>query len=131
LNINPQGVVVHPVDKVYSMAKKIALRAVIFKSGDWWIGQCLEHDIGAQAKALKQIADELERAIVAHIVVAVENKLEPFKSIPPAPRRYWKMFDEGLKLEMRPEPREIVVRGRKHHAPTPEVHLSELVSEPA
>jgi hypothetical protein len=110
--------------------QQVSLRAVIFKSADWWIGQCLEHDIGAQAKTLKQIGYELERAIVAHIVVATENQLEPFESIARAPRRYWKMFEEGVKLE-KLKPLEFTVRGKRQQAPSPEVHVSELIGDPA
>ena len=110
--------------------QKMLLRAVIFKRGEWWIGQCLEHDIGAEAKTLKQARYELERSIVAHIVVAVENQLEPFKGVPPAPDRYWKMFDEGLRLES-PEPRNFIVHGHSHQAPVPEVAVTELVADPA
>jgi len=112
------------------MEQKIEFRAVIFKSEGWWIGQCLEYDIGAQAKTLKQIAHELERAIVAHIVVSKENKLEPFQCISKAPHRYWKMFDEGLKIEA-PKPLGFTIEGQRHQAPTPEVRVSELVGDPA
>lgn len=110
--------------------KKTALRAVIFKSDKWWVGQCLEHDIGAEATTLKQLRYELERAIVAHIVVALENKLEPFKSIAPAPPRYWKMFSEGWPMKS-PKPIEFMVKGRRHKAPAPKVAVSELVPDPA
>lgn len=106
------------------------LRAVIFKRGAWWIGQCLEHDIGAEAKTIKQIGYELELAIVAHLAVSVANHLEPFKGIPQAPARYWRMFEEGLTVE-RPRPIEFTVQGHTQLAPAPEVRVSELISEPA
>jgi hypothetical protein len=54
--------------------EKRRLDAVIFKRGDWWIGQCLQHDIGAEARTPKQIVYELERAIVAGgVPILVEN----------------------------------------------------------
>jgi hypothetical protein len=110
--------------------EKIRLHAVVFKRGEWWIGQCLQYDIGAEAKTSKQIRRELERAIVAHIAVSLENGLEPFKGIPAAPDRYWKMFEEGWSMEA-PAPIEFTVQGRSLTAPTPEVRLSDLVAEPA
>ena len=103
------------------------LHAVIFKRGGWWIGQCLQHDIGAEARTLKQIPYELERAIVAHIAVCLENRRDPFRNIPRAPDRYWKMFEEGVKLEA-PRPLEFTVQGRRQRAPAPEVRVSELIS---
>lgn len=110
----------------------VDLRAVIFRSGDWWVGQCLEYDIAAQAKVLKDLPYQLERAIVGHIVVAEENHLDPFAAMSPAPQRYWKMFEAGLKLE-KVEPHRFMVEGhsRPVPVPTPELRVSEALLEPA
>jgi hypothetical protein len=110
--------------------KNHSLQAVIFKRGGWWIGQCLQHDIGAEARTPKQVGYELERAIVAHIAVALENGVEPFNGLAEAPRRYWKMFDEGAPMQAQ-TPIEFVVHGRREKAPAPEVRVSDLVAEPA
>jgi hypothetical protein len=81
------------------MDRKITLRAVMFKSGDFWVGQCLEHDIAAQAKTVTDLPYQLERAIIGYVVVALDNKMEPLENVPPAPARFERMFQNGVKIE--------------------------------
>ena len=54
-----------------------------------WVAQCLQYDIGAQAESLAELAYELQRSLVGHIVIAIENGLEPFECLPAAPNEYW------------------------------------------
>ncbi|MBM4441344.1 MAG: hypothetical protein FJ027_13080 [Candidatus Rokubacteria bacterium] len=109
------------------MENTISFRAVIFKSGDAWIGQCLEHDIAAQATTAKELTYQLERAVVGHIVIAHENGMTPFENVKPAPSRYWKMFEQGLKVEA-PTDHRFVVSGHPS-PPIPEIRLSDPVAE--
>lgn len=78
--------------------KKLQFKAVIFKEGDWWVGQCLEHDITAQAKTPKDLAYEIQRALIGHIVVSKQEGLQPFKNLPKAPEKYWELFANSLQL---------------------------------
>src|SRR5262249_23489294 len=79
--------------------QKITLKAVIFKENDWWVGQCLEHDIVAQAKSVKELVYEVQKAIVGHIVVCMQEGLQPFSSTHKAPDKYWGMFLEGVPFQ--------------------------------
>ncbi len=54
-----------------------------------WVAQCLQYDIGAQAGNLPDLLYELQRSIVGHIVMALENGLEPLECLSPAPDEYW------------------------------------------
>ena len=99
--------------------KKIQIRAVIFKEGDWWVGQCLEHDIAAQAKTPKELAYQIQRSIVGHLVVSKQEGLVPFKKLPKAPGKYWKLFTNSLHLS--PENFKFKSPGLK--VPTPELYL--------
>ena len=40
-------------------AKKYAIRAVVFQEGEWLCAQCLEYDLVAQAKSLRQLSRAL------------------------------------------------------------------------
>jgi hypothetical protein len=102
----------------------VTLRAVIFKSGNLWFGQCLEHDIAAQAKTPQELPYQLERAIVGHMVIAVDNGLAAFKNVPPAPDRYWKMFARGLDLKPLKD-QKFRVQGLSATPPQPELRLSD------
>src|SRR5437764_873018 len=101
----------------------IRLCAVIYKRGDTWYGQCLEHDIAARAKTPQSLPFELERAIVAHLKIADENHLHGLAAIPEAPQVYREMFDRGLKVE-RPEQHTLQVAGLRFQSVT-ELRLSE------
>jgi len=77
--------------------KRIRLQAVIFQEGDWWVAQCLEYDIAAQAKSSQKVIGELQRILTAHVLISKENGVEPFSTHSRAPERYWKMLEEFQK----------------------------------
>ena len=101
--------------------KKIHIRAVIFKEGDWWVGQCLEHDIAAQARTPKDLAYEIQRSIVGHVIISKQEGLVPFKKIPKAPSKYWKLFTNSLQLS--PENFNFKIPSSGIKVPTPELYL--------
>jgi hypothetical protein len=69
------------------------LHAVIFKQGDWWVAHCLEVDLATQAKSVGHLSRELADLLSSHIALSRELGVEPFHGLPPAPKRYWEMFD--------------------------------------
>ena len=73
-------------------AKKYAIRAVVFQEGEWLCAQCLEYDLVAQAKSLRQLSKALQRLIVGHVAVRLRHKQQPFRDLPRAPEKYWAMF---------------------------------------
>lgn len=92
-------------DNVVSMrnrsrsARKYAIRAVIFQEGEWLCAQCLEYDLVAQAKSLRQLSRALQRLIVGHVAVRLRHNQQPFRDLPRAPEKYWAMFRQSrLKL---------------------------------
>jgi len=60
-----------------------------------WEGQRLQFDIGAQAKSLPDLIYQLERAIIGHITISMDNDVEPFSERQEAPENYWEMFSEA------------------------------------
>lgn len=60
-----------------------------------WVAQCLQYDIGAQAKNVPDLIYELQRSLVGHVAIAIDNGLEPFESLPAAPQEYWDMFKQA------------------------------------
>jgi len=100
------------------------IRAVLFKEGEWWVAQCLDVDIAAQAESERDLYYELGRLLVGRILAGEKLGVDPFASLPPAPRRYWDMFS---KAESQPKtmvpfvPTEILSRS------LPEVEMRSLV----
>jgi hypothetical protein len=72
--------------------RKYVIRAVVFQEGEWLCAQCLEYNLVAQAKNLKQLSRALQRLIVAHVAVRLRHKQPPFRDLPRAPEKYWAMF---------------------------------------
>jgi hypothetical protein len=81
------------------VARKYAVRAVVFQEGEWLCAQCLEYDLAVQAKNLPQLSKALQRLIVGHVAVRLRYKQQPFRDLPRAPEKYWVMFRRSrLKL---------------------------------
>ena len=71
------------------------IRAVVFKEGEWWVAQCLEHDFAAVSKSLEELPGELQWAVTAQITISLERGIQPFHGYSPAPRRFWEMFERA------------------------------------
>jgi hypothetical protein len=69
------------------------IRAIAFKSGDFWVAQCLEHDLAALTVRLNELPNELSRVLALHIEASRQNGIEPFAGFPEAPQRFWQMFE--------------------------------------
>ena len=70
------------------------LSVVVFKREQWWVAQCLQHDIGAQSLSnVDDVIYELQRSIVGHIAICKQHNLEPFGSLGRAPQMYWDKFE--------------------------------------
>lgn len=61
------------------------IRVLIAKEGDYWVGQCLEYDIGAQARDLSELRRRLMTAIETEKQESVRRHGRPFGGIAPAP----------------------------------------------
>lgn len=68
------------------------IRTVLFQEGGWWVAQCLDVDIAAQAKTEADLEYELGRILFSHVMASEELGAVPFANLRPAPRRYWEMF---------------------------------------
>lgn len=73
----------------------INIRVVLYRDAKWWIAQCLEHDIAAQARSLPALRKELERVLTTHLILDVERGLSPFAALPRAPQRFFDWYEEA------------------------------------
>lgn len=60
-----------------------------------WIGQCLQYDLGAQAKTLPDLLYEIQRSVVGYIAICSQREVEPFLGLDSAPTEYWEMWKEA------------------------------------
>lgn len=75
------------------MDKSKPIRVVMFRDGNSWVAQCLEHDIRAQADSLEKLQSRLQFALNLEREASVEINGEPFKGIDPAPASYFEMWE--------------------------------------
>jgi hypothetical protein len=69
------------------------IRAIIFRDGDVYVGQCLEYDIAAQASDLESLIDRLELTVEAEFATCEENGGVAHKCISPAPVYYHDLWE--------------------------------------
>src|SRR5690348_3836100 len=69
------------------------IRAIMFKEGDLWVGQCLEYDIGAQARDLDELRARLTIAVEVEKRESIERCGTPFAGIPAAPRYFHELWE--------------------------------------
>jgi hypothetical protein len=81
------------------------LDVVVFREGTVWVSQCLQHNIAAQGENLRECLDALRSVLLARIAAAANGLIDdPFKDVPPAPRKYWERYEEALKLSPEESP---------------------------
>jgi|SRR5882724_11006566 len=76
------------------IGEKHTIHAVAFQRGDHWVAQCLDYDIATQAESLNDLVHEVERIIVAHLLLAKKGK-NPFANLPKAPQKFWEMYQNA------------------------------------
>ena len=75
------------------MSERRQIRAILFKEGDLWVGQCLEYDIGAQGRDLDELRGRLTLAIEVERRESIERTGKPFGGIPQAPPYFHDLWE--------------------------------------
>lgn len=78
--------------------KTFNVSVLLLNENGLWIAQCLEYDITAQGKRIKEAMQAFEEVFVGQAVLDIEQGKKPFEGISKAPPEYWKMFNEGERL---------------------------------
>ncbi|MCG3117119.1 MAG: hypothetical protein LLH30_15730 [Candidatus Manganitrophus sp. SA1] len=76
------------------------LKIVIFQQAEWWVAQCLEHNIAGQGKTLREAIYQFQTAFASELAICKEigGKLEDIQA---APAIYWKMFEGAERIEVK------------------------------
>ncbi len=73
---------------------EIKVQVLLFKEGQTWVAQCLEHDLAAQGQTLKQAKESLNQVFITQVVLDLDAKREPFSAVQRAPQFYWDRLRE-------------------------------------
>jgi hypothetical protein len=71
------------------------VHAVLFEDRGWWVAQCLEHNLTASSKDPLELPKKLETVLRVQIEADLDAGKSPFSTLPPAPRRFWKLFQNA------------------------------------
>lgn len=69
------------------------IRVLLNKEGDYWVAQCLEYDIGAQARDLEELRKRLVAAIEAEKQESIRRHGKAFGGIPAAPAYFYERWE--------------------------------------
>lgn len=75
------------------MAEMVEIDVVIYRDGDHWIAQGLQHDIVAQVGLadFDQLPARFVRTVAAELATALDLNEQPLAAIHEAPSRFWQM----------------------------------------
>ncbi len=77
----------------------VKIRVLVEREEDFWLAQCIEHDLATQANTVNELYYEIELMISAHMAACKEVGIEPFR-VPPAPVDVLERFERaGLRVE--------------------------------
>lgn len=77
------------------MKKKESIRVLVMQESGYYVAQCLEYDIAAQAKTFEELKDIFVRTFVFHIIIASKRGEEPFINIGIAPKYYFDRYKKA------------------------------------
>ena len=78
-----------------SVNVEVQLRALLFQEGDVWVVQGVEYDICAHGADIPKARLAFERALVEHCLILEHLGRKPMEGVPPAPDRFWAMFEDA------------------------------------
>ena len=76
-----------------SNQKEMDIRAIMFREGEIWVGQCIEYDICAQAPSLADLHKRLMNTVAYECERTIHLFGTPFMGISPAPRHFEEMWN--------------------------------------
>ena len=74
---------------------------LVLEKKDKYIGVCLEFDLEIKAKTLEEAKEQLQDYAHLWLKNAVKNKLPEEVLNRPAPKKYWKIYEEMLKQDLK------------------------------
>jgi hypothetical protein len=78
------------------------VRVVIFKDAGYFVAQCLEHDIGAQASSLDVLRGRFAATFEAERTESLARTGEEFGGIGPAPQMYFDLWEKSAREAQAP-----------------------------
>ena len=84
------------------MSEISQIRVLVTKEGDYWTAQCLEYDIGAQARDPNDLPKRLIAALEAERQETIQRYGRPFACINRAPHHFFEAWEKRATTLFRP-----------------------------
>lgn len=70
------------------------LRVIVYRDGDVYVAQCIEHDIATQGSDIPAVLERLDLTIDAECAMSKDKGAKPFENIPCAPNYFHRLWDK-------------------------------------
>ncbi len=77
------------------MERRYFFHVVLFEDRGWWVAQCLERNLATASQDPRDLPNKLKAVLQVQIEADRKAGVEPFASLPQAPRRFWRMFQDA------------------------------------
>ena len=82
-------------DMQHVMSGKVqGLRVVVFWEDGYWVAQCIEHDIGAQGRTIRDMAVHFALTMGLDRAESIERHGKPYAGIDPAPSYFERLWEK-------------------------------------
>jgi hypothetical protein len=71
------------------------IRVVVYKAEGWWIIHGLDYEFVTLARRLEDVPGEIRRWLSVLFAACQYYGVEPFHGYSPAPRKYWRIYEQA------------------------------------
>jgi hypothetical protein len=101
------------------------ISVLIQRREEYWVAQCLQYDMAAQAKSLQDLMYELQRTLIGYLCICEKHGVEPFSNVPPAPASCWENWQHAISITLHMEEAAFrVPNPSSHPLPRPEYRIA-------
>jgi len=80
---------------------KFILRVLIIQQSDGlWAAQCIDHDIAAQGKSIREAKTAFEQTIIGQILYDLKKNREPLAAFPAAPTELQELYERAADVTL-------------------------------
>ena len=79
---------------------RFILRVLIIQHDGLWAAQCIDHDIVAQGKSIREAKTAFEQTIIGQILFDLARGREPLAAFPAAPAHWQELYERAADVTL-------------------------------
>lgn len=80
------------------MEQPVRLSVLLYQEGEFWLAQCLEHDVMAQERTIPKVVEALQWTFYAQTLFDAREGRPAFSILEKAPQKFWDRFETAIPL---------------------------------